>query len=30
MDISKIADFDMDEQQWQVRPEADDPTEIFL
>jgi acyl-coenzyme A thioesterase PaaI-like protein len=30
MDISKIADFDMDEQQWQLRPEADDPTEIFL
>ena len=30
MDISRIADFDVDEQQWKVRPLADDPTEIVL
>jgi hypothetical protein len=30
MDISKIADFDVDEQQWRVRSSDDDPVSIEL
>jgi len=30
MDISKIADFDVEEQQWQVVRSSDDPTTVFL
>ncbi len=30
MDINKIADFDVDEQQWRVAPSPDDPETVVL